>query len=66
MRSIIEDIAIVDYTFRNEKLFDFYQIESNEEQAGSNFLQKKLDGIELLKCCESDKNIQISSQGTSD
>ena len=23
MRSIIEDIAIVDYTFRNEKLFDF-------------------------------------------
>lgn len=30
MRSIIEDIAIVDYTFRNEKLFDFTQIEIDE------------------------------------
>lgn len=30
MRSVIEDIAIVDYTFRNEKLFDFTQIEIDE------------------------------------
>jgi len=47
MRSIIEDIAIVDYTFRNEKLFDFTQIEIDESI--NNRQQDRLNNINLIK-----------------
>ena len=53
MRSIIEDIAIVDYTFRNEKLFDFIQIES--DGSINNRQQDKLNGINLLKNSDGDR-----------
>ena len=52
MRSIIEDIAIVDYTFRTEKLFDFTQIEID---ASSRRHHDALNGINLLKQGDSER-----------
>ena len=36
MRSIIEDINIVDYTFRMEKMFDYMQIENENYKKDNN------------------------------
>ena len=36
MRSIIEDINIVDYTFRMEKMFDYTQIENENYKKDNN------------------------------